>query len=92
MCATALAFLSRMNEFAGPSFLQTFVFFGAATIVVWVLKFLNAFLSLFILRGTNVSSPSFLSTQLLSSHLLLEPATNATVESCTSMDPKVPGR
>jgi hypothetical protein len=28
----------------------------------------------------------------LSSHLLLEPATNATVESCTSMDPKVPGR
>jgi hypothetical protein len=67
MCAT---FLGRVSELAGPYALQVLAFFGAATLVVCSLKFLNAFLSLFILSGTNVSSPSSLSTQLLSSHLL----------------------
>jgi 17beta-estradiol 17-dehydrogenase / very-long-chain 3-oxoacyl-CoA reductase len=38
----------------GPYALHALTFFGAATVVVCSLKFLNAFLSLFILSGTNL--------------------------------------
>jgi 17beta-estradiol 17-dehydrogenase / very-long-chain 3-oxoacyl-CoA reductase len=49
-------FIARANGLAGPYAMHTFAFFGAATIVVVALKLVNAFLSLFILSGTNVSN------------------------------------
>ncbi|KAA8913308.1 hypothetical protein FN846DRAFT_930587 [Sphaerosporella brunnea] len=46
--------LTRTDNFIGPYTTHTLAFLGAATVVVCALKFLNAFLSLFILSGTNL--------------------------------------
>lgn len=49
--------IARLDAIAGPYALHVLAFFGAFTIVVGLLKFSTAFLSLFVLSGASVDRP-----------------------------------
>lgn len=49
--------VARLDAVAGPYALHVLAFFGAFTIVVGLLKLSTAFLSIFVLGGTNVDRP-----------------------------------